>query len=50
MCWRVLLMTNNLSATERVNLEKELNDIMMSAEQTDDQRSLQKSWRNYGST
>lgn len=34
-------MDKELTATERVNLEKELNDIMLGAEQTDDQTTIQ---------
>ena len=41
-------MEPNLKATERVNLEKELNDIMMSAEKSDDQLTIKNRYKKVG--
>ena len=38
-------MEPSLTATERVNLEKELNDIMMGAEQSDDQTTIRNRYK-----
>lgn len=41
-------MDKELTATERVSLEKELNDIMLGAEQTDDQTKIKDRYKKAG--
>lgn len=41
-------MAKELTATELVNLQKELNDIMLGAEQTDDQTKIKDRYKKAG--
>ncbi|MGL9746474.1 hypothetical protein [Enterococcus sp. DIV0170] len=41
-------MKSNLTATQRVKLEKELNDIMLGAEKTDDQTTIKDRYKRAG--
>lgn len=41
-------MVKKLTATERVNLQKELNDIMLGPEKSDDQTTIQDRYKHAG--